>query len=390
MKAVSLFSGIGGIELGLKKFGFETTFFCEKDPLARSILEKNFPGAEIHDDILKLESLPDSYIVTAGFPCQDLSQAGGKKGITGANSGLVNTLFDLIGKKKYEDRPEWILIENVPYMLRLDRGKAMEYVTDELIRLGYSWAYRVIDARCFGLPQRRARVVLLASKNAEPWNVLFADNYVEPDMDGKPSNVEGADAFGFYWTEGLRGVGWVREGVPPIKCGSTLGIASPPAIWLPSQDYVGTLDIQDAERLQGFPEGWTDFSLHGVEGRASYRWRLVGNAVSTKVSEWIGEKIINHKDVNVDFKPYDRKKAWPNAAYGDARGIYQANVSKWASDGKPLKLSAFLKFNLKPLSRRATEGFLERARRCTNVVYSERFLSSLQKHSDSFLINKEG
>jgi DNA (cytosine-5)-methyltransferase 1 len=385
MKAVSLFSGIGGIEVGLAKHGIETSLFCEIDPLARSVLRKNFPDAEVHDDILSLEHLPDADIVTAGFPCQDLSQAGGKRGISGAKSGLVTTLFSLIEKRPIKDRPEWILIENVPYMLRLNRGQAMNFVTSELARLGYSWAYRVVDARCFGLPQRRARVVLLASKSAKPWDVLFTDNFSEPDMDGKPSVIEGANAFGFYWTEGLRGVGWVREGVPPIKCGSTLGIASPPAVWLPSDDYVGTLDIKDAERLQGFPEGWTDFSANGTEGRASFRWRLIGNAVSTKVSEWVGGNIIKHTAVEVRSAPLDRKKAWPSAAFGNADGIYSADVSKWASQSETLQLSSFLKFDLKPLSRRATEGFLERARRCTNVVYSETFLASLQKHSNTFL-----
>ena len=88
MKAVSLFSGIGGIEVGLAKHGFETSLFCEIDPLARSVLRKNFPDAEVHDDILSLENLPDADIVTAGFPCQDLSQAGGKRGISGAKSEI--------------------------------------------------------------------------------------------------------------------------------------------------------------------------------------------------------------------------------------------------------------------------------------------------------------
>lgn len=381
MQVASLFSGIGGIEIGLAKHGIESAFFCEVDPIAQAILAKNFPEATITSDICELTDLPDVSMVTAGFPCQDLSQAGAKRGIQGAKSGLVAKLFALIEKKPKKRRPDWLLIENVPYMLRLDRGRAMEFVTSELVRLGYSWAYRVVDARCFGLPQRRPRVVLLASRIGNPADVLYADNFAAPDLDGKPSNVEGADAFGFYWTEGKRGVGWVREGVPPIKCGSTLGIASPPAVWIPGGDFVGTIDVRDAERLQGFPENWTDFSGLGLKAKASLRWRLVGNAVSTRVSDWVGGRLAAPQESDCEMSPLDRTAAWPDAACGHGRHSHQVAATRWASRSPQKKLSKFLKHELAPLSRRATDGFLSRARECTNVVYSGEFLASLQRHS---------
>ena len=384
MQAVSLFSGIGGIEYGLEQSGIVSNFFCEIDPLARSILRRQFPNASFHDDITTLKSLPEADIVTAGFPCQDLSQAGGKKGIEGGKSGLVKKLLSLIEEKPLGKRPPWILIENVPYMLRLDRGKAMTFVTGELSRLGYRWAYRVVDARSFGLPQRRPRVVLLASLVERPQNILFADNFKEPDVDGKPINVEGASAFGFYWTEGKRGVGWAREGVPPIKCGSTLGIASPPAVWLPKQGFFGTIDIKDAERLQGFPEGWTDFSKDGIEARQSYRWRLIGNAVSTNLSTWVGQRIQREIEEAVFlFSPLDQDRAWPDAAFGDESGSFKAEISRWASNSEQKLLSSFLRSELKPLSRRATLGFLARAMECTNVVYSKVFLDALKGHAET-------
>lgn len=383
MKVVSLFSGIGGIELGLANHGFEATFFCEIDPIARAILHKNFPEAQVTPDITNLTKLPVAEVVTAGFPCQDLSQAGGKRGIEGAKSGLVAKLFDLIAEKPPRSRPKWLVIENVPYMLRLDRGRAMDFVTSELARLGYAWAYRVVDARCFGLPQRRPRVVLLASRVSHPEDILFADNFTPPDLDGKPSHIEGAEAFGFYWTEGSRGVGWAREGVPPIKCGSTLGIASPPAVWVPAKDFVGTIDLRDAERLQGFPEDWTDFSSLGVQAKTSLRWRLVGNAVSTRVSDWLGSRLTSNEVSVCEKRPLDRSKAWPNAACGHGDQTFEVTATKWASRSKQRKLSEFLKHELAPLSRRATEGFLKRAGVCTNVVYSHEFLASLRRHAVS-------
>lgn len=385
MKIASLFSGIGGIELGLSKHGFESDFFCEIDPIARSILQKNFPQSTITDDICELSELPTAEMITAGFPCQDLSQAGGKRGIGGVKSGLVAKLFDLIEHKPTKDRPEWLLIENVPYMLRLNRGHAMDFVTSELVRLGYSWAYRVVDARCFGLPQRRPRVVLLASRIGNPEDILFSDNFAVPDLDGKPSNVDGANAFGFYWTEGLRGVGWAREGVPPIKCGSTLGIASPPAVWVPNRDFVGTIDIRDAERLQGFPQDWTDFSGLGIKAKASLRWRLVGNAVSTRLSDWVGSRLKAPEVSVCERRPLNRSKAWPDAACGQGNKAFEIRATRWASLAQQYKLSEFIQHDLAPLSRRATEGFLKRAGNCTNVVYSQEFLASLRCHSDAQL-----
>jgi len=256
----------------------------------------------------------------------------------------------------------------------------MKFLAGEFEKLGYEWAYRVVDARCFGLPQRRQRVILVASKPNDPTAVLFADDYSVPDLDGKPSSVDENACYGFYWTEGSRGVGWVHEGVPPIKVGSTVGIASPPAIWIPSEDFVGTLDIRDAERLQGFPANWTNFRSTGIEARPSLRWRLVGNAVSCRVSDWIGRRLVNPRPKQFSFSELNSKKGWPKAAFSSGKEVYEANVGPWASKRKQLKLSDFIKHDLKPLSTRATTGFLNRAELCTNVVYSEVFLASLHLH----------
>ena len=84
---------------------------------------------------------------------------------------------------------------------------------------------------------------------------------------------------GFYWTEGLRGLGWAIDAVPTLKGGSTLGIPSPPAIWIQGQRTSPTNpDIRDAERLQGFPSDWTEVAREN--GGRGARWKLVGNAVS--------------------------------------------------------------------------------------------------------------
>ena len=93
---MGLFAGIGGIEEGFRRAGIETRLLCEIDHDARKVLAKRFPDAKLRRDIRTLRSLPRSDILGAGFPCQDLSQAGKARGISGSNSRLVLEVFRLI------------------------------------------------------------------------------------------------------------------------------------------------------------------------------------------------------------------------------------------------------------------------------------------------------
>lgn len=171
-------------------------------------------------------------------------------------------------------------------MLQLDRGKAMQYVVDKLEARGYAWAYRVVDTRAFGLPQRRQRVILLASRSEDPRQVLFADDAGEEERAFFPELL-----CGFYWTEGTRGLGWAVDAVPTLKGGSTIGIPSPPAIWDPFEGSITTPEIRDAEHLQGFDADWTLPALTVRSIRRGHRWKLVGNAVSVPVAKWVGERL---------------------------------------------------------------------------------------------------
>ena len=130
LSAVGLFAGIGGIELGLERAGHHTELLCELEPAAQRVLQARFPDIPLHPDIRQLRSLPKVDLVAAGFPCQDLSQAGTTAGITGARSGLVDEVFRLVSRPKAA--PTWLLIENVSFMLHLDKGRAMAHLTDTL------------------------------------------------------------------------------------------------------------------------------------------------------------------------------------------------------------------------------------------------------------------
>lgn len=364
-----LFAGVGGLERGLARGGHTPLLFCENDPGAIAVLEKRF-DTEVHSDVRSLEALPKSTsLVVAGFPCQDLSQAGRTAGIEGARSSLVGEVLRLI---KAQNTP-WVLLENVPFMLQLSGGKAMDVIATAFESLGYRWAYRVVDSRAFGLPQRRRRVYFLASRVDDPRSVLFAD-----EVGARRERADFRDvACGFYWTEGTRGLGWAVDAIPTLKGGSAVGIPSAPAIVLPN-GMVGTPDIRDAERLQGFPIDWTRPAENVA--RASVRWKLIGNSVSVRAAEWIGKRLAKPGDIlDFEFKPLAYTKSWPSAAWNVGNGRVCVSASEWPVCRTYQSLETFLRYPLTPLSAKATSGFLGRAER-GGLRFPPDFLQTLRHH----------
>lgn len=351
LRVAGLFAGIGGIEQGLHLAGHETVFLCEIEDSAVAVLGARL-GLDVHRDICALDALPDCDVVTAGFPCQDLSSVGRTVGIGGSQSSLVEHVFRLV--EGAARPPAWLLLENVPFMLRLERGEAMSYLVRRLGDLGYRWAYRVVDTRSFGLPQRRKRVVLLASRTEDPSCALFADDARPPD-EPEASDV----ACGFYWTEGNRGLGWGVDCVPTLKGGSSVGIPSPPAIRLPGGRIV-TPDIRDAERLQGFDPDWTlPAEVFGAATRGA-RWKLVGNAVSVPVARWVGTRLSNPGTPRRRLTPLTAGYPWPTAACGDGHATWAVDVGQWPVRRRHTPLESFLRYPTAPLSDRAATGFLTR------------------------------
>ncbi|AHH15025.1 cytosine-specific methyltransferase [Nocardia nova SH22a] len=369
-RMVGLFAGIGGLELGLGYHGWTTELLCEIDPGARAVLSAHFPDVESHSDVTRLRALPArTELVAAGFPCQDLSQAGRTAGITGDRSGLVDEVFRLVRRKR---GPRWLLIENVPFMLQLGRGQAMRHITTALEDLGYTWAYRVVDARAFGLPQRRQRVLMLASRSEDPRPVLFGTDAGPREL-GDPAT----DPCGFYWTEGVRGLGWAVNAVPTLKGGSGLGIASPPAVRLPAGEIV-TPGITDAERLQGFSRDWTEPALTAPGVRPGHRWKLVGNAVSVRMASWIGGRLAAPDSAPLPPSTPLTAHRWPTAAWGHAGHAYRVPVSTWPVHAPYEDLRWFLD-DARLLSSRATAGFLRRAARGT-LRFPPGFIADVENH----------
>ncbi len=369
-RTLGLFAGIGGLERGLEQAGHETLGLCEIDPAARAVLDARFPDVRKFEDVQILKRVPrGTTLISAGFPCQDLSQAGKAKGLEGTRSSLVGEVFRLLIEN---DVPN-VLLENVPFMLHLARGRALEVILESLESLGYSWAYRVVNSQAFGLPQRRERVYIFASRVIDPRTVLLSDDVGEPD----PRAWNKDTAVGFYWTEGRGGLGWAVDAVPTLKNGSTVGIASPPAILLPSGEFVKP-GIRDAERMQGFPRDWTQPAE--TVAKRSVRWRLIGNAVTVDVAKWIGERLGNpgrFEALAVAIRAGDK---WPRAAFNCGEGRFSAMSSAWPRHTSSEPLSVFLAHSeAEPLSLRAITGFLQRYEGGT-LRKKDRFLRAIKSY----------
>lgn len=372
LDVVGLFAGIGGFEEGFRLSGHHALFLCESDPAARRVLAKRFPAAKLSNDIREMSAIPECDLITAGFPCQDLSQVGRTKGISGSESSLINEVFRLLVSAPTKVR--WLVLENVPFMLRLQRGRAIQEITESLSRLGWQWAYRTVDTRAFGLPQRRRRVILLASRSEDPRPILLGQDNHEIAFPVRKNS-----ACGFYWTEGHRGLGWAVNSIPPLKGGSGLAIPSPPAIWFPASQAIVVPSIEDAERLQGFAAGWTEPAAAEPTGDRC-RWRLVGNAVSVPVASWLADRLCSASGYDSGSDPaLSASDPWPDAAWGVDGRSGQSAVSDWPIAIRSSSLASFLKHTLHPLSLNASAGFLSRLEHsCLRV--DGRFVRDLCSH----------
>jgi DNA (cytosine-5)-methyltransferase 1 len=287
-------------------------------------------------------------------------------GISGRRSGLVGHVFRLLDQK----RVPVVVLENVSFMLQLDKGAAMDRLTKAFEERGYRWAYRTINSLAF-LPQRRERVFFVATRSdLDPSTVLFVDD-VEPSP--RKTNLY-TYAHGFYWTEGTRGLGWAPDAVPTLKNGSTVGIPSPPAILMPDGRVIKP-DIRDAERLQGFPSDWT------IEAPERLRWSLIGNAVSVPVAAWLGRRLKKPGKYEVE-----RDRAWPirtgsfpRAARFDGEKRHIVEIGDFPAWKKRAPLHEFLRHEGTMLSVRATAGFLSRAEAST-LRFVPGFLDAVRAH----------
>jgi DNA (cytosine-5)-methyltransferase 1 len=354
----SLFSGIGGFDLGLERAGMEVAWQCEIDPAARRVLARHWPDVPCYEDVKELrgDRLPAVDVLCGGFPCQDLSVAGRRAGLAGERSGLFHEFMRLAG----ELAPRWVLVENVPGLLSSEDGRDMGVVLGTLADLGYGWCYRVLDAQFFGVAQRRRRVFIVGcvgdpgraarvllepeSCDGNPPPSREAGARVTQALTGSPSSSscgnpddnraqggflvpalttrcgntlddqQTGQLISFHQTQDpIHGDDWSPAlGATSIGMGVaynpyrtlekdgtiTSGFAARPvvdALHGPTGNkeplIADTLAVRrltpvECERLQGFPDDWTEPEPD------SARYRMLGNAVCVPVAEWIGRRIV--------------------------------------------------------------------------------------------------
>jgi len=291
MRFLSLFSGIGGLDLGLERAGWECVAQCEREPFCREVLARHWPGVPCFDDVTHLgarEGWVDA--VVGGFPCQDISAAGKGAGIEGERSGLWKQMHRIIR----EAGPDWVVAENVPAL----RTRGADVVLGDLEGLGYTCWPLVVGAVHAGAPHRRQRVFIVANSggvSGREAETGRADGTGRAAAAGSGKILAHASVQGH---EGeLRGIGHgpqgrQDEGRPAAGRG---GSPFPPAL----NDYARWRGVLEAD-LGLAPALPIELQICGVADglpeRVVRRWRkealkAYGNSVVPQVAQAIGEAI---------------------------------------------------------------------------------------------------
>jgi DNA (cytosine-5)-methyltransferase 1 len=157
----SLFAGIGGLDLGLERAGMSCSWQVELNPFARQVLHKHWPDVPRFEDIRRVgrRQLAPVDVICGGFPCQDISNAGKREGITGSRSGLWSEFARVIR----EVRPTYVLVENVAAL----RVRGLGRVLGDLATLGFDADWDCIPAAALGAPHRRDRLFVIAHANGQ-------------------------------------------------------------------------------------------------------------------------------------------------------------------------------------------------------------------------------
>jgi DNA (cytosine-5)-methyltransferase 1 len=208
LTGVSLFAGVGGFDLAMERNGVDVVANVEIDKQCQKVLAKHFPNAKQFSDITDVKGSdliaagfkPNRGIITGGFPCQDLSVAGKRRGLAGERSGLFWEIARLIE----ETQTEWFILENVPGLLTSNKGRDFGVVVGTMADLGYSLAWRVLDAQHFGVPQRRRRVFIVGRRTGDGLSaaeVLFKSeglrrNPTQSKPQGQDTTASPARSFG--------------------------------------------------------------------------------------------------------------------------------------------------------------------------------------------------
>lgn len=334
MRFVSLFSGCDGLGLGLERAGMTCVAHSEINKHACKVLAKHWPNVPNLGDISDIDTgdLPDAELFCGGFPCTNVSLAGDRKGLAGEYSGLWFQFARILG----EVRPPWCLIENVDALLSSNGGRDLGTILGTLGKLGYGFAFRVLDSRWAGLAQRRKRLFIVGSLGTvraaevllEPDRSLRGSPPCRPQRETSPVHSAGSTrrhlgrigAFSPGAGTSAGTIGWEEDVSPTLKASGggnrvpivmrwregkpgggkgglfsedqslTLATSNDQYLFF---DGVRRFTPRETERLQGLPDDWTRWGPGNEEIADTHRYAMTGNAVSVPVAEFIGRRIMS-------------------------------------------------------------------------------------------------
>lgn len=331
MRYMDLFSGIGGFALGLRQAGieFEEHWFSEIDKNAINIYKKHFPNAKELGDVRAIRDFfgIKADIITFGFPCQDLSVAGKRRGLAGDRSGLFFEAMRIIRELK----PQYFIFENVKGLLTNNRGADFVRCLREIADIGlYECEWQLVNTS-WVLPQNRERVYFvgrLGGQSGAKIFPLFSGGETADGLQGQYTNTITSEGYiknrqASYVIEGqqsqkVRQINrteknhqqdriYSPEGISPALNTVSGGNLEPKIVCpvltpdriIKRQNgrrmYDGCLIRKltplECERLQGFPEGWTEYGADGKKMSDSARYKALGNAVTVNFPRMIGEKL---------------------------------------------------------------------------------------------------
>ena len=303
IRVIDLFAGIGGFRYGLEKANdnYQFVWASEWDKYASQIYTKHFGGCDTRDiRTVKSSEIPNFDLLVGGFPCQAFSIAGKRKGFDDTRG----TLFFEIARILRDKRPRYFLLENVKGLLSHDEGKTFSTILGVLTELGYEFEWQVLNSKNFGVPQNRERVFIIGNLRGQPRPKVFPVAEVNRLHSSEITKAV-SDAQRIYNTNGvaktLKGLGG--------GLGAKTGLYAIPMKFLQRNqrnyqgEYSFTVDSvntggilkdmrvrrltpTECERLQGFPDGWTDRISD------TQRYKCLGNAVTTNVVTYIGGKLL--------------------------------------------------------------------------------------------------
>ena len=306
---VSLFAGVGGFDLAFERAGAKVVASVEIDKKCQDVLAKHFPQSKIFGDIQGVNGgeliaagfNPANGIISGGFPCQDLSVGGKQKGLSGARSGLFWEICRILDETKAQS----FVLENVGGLLSSNNGRDMRTVINALNERGYGIGWRCFDSQYFGVAQRRKRIFIvgfLGDRGERAAEVLAFEEgrrryfrtrgKEEPRITvGSPKRTANDLIHTFSKARRAQSVEdyetWVERDFTNTLNSFDNATEVRATELVVSQGRVRRLMPIEMERLQGFPDNWTD-------GQAdSNRYKQMGNAVSVPVAQWIAQRMLN-------------------------------------------------------------------------------------------------